>query len=212
MFSIYDSGASTFRGTLEQLYEIGPVRRMRKTDAEGGEGETAPEGGLASSDHEPSQARRAESAYRQALHLKDDREPVYHVRQIMSRTVLTVRPETKLGEAWMQFRENRIRQMPVQGADLRLVGMLDLDNLLEKITIEGGQVRYAPDLPVAEVMSSPVITADPVTDIRRIAKVLADRDLHGVPVVSDQDELVGLVTRGDILRKLANTPPLRLWS
>jgi CBS domain-containing protein len=42
--------------------------------------------------------------------------------------------------------------------------------------------------------------------------VLLDYDLTGIPVVGDGDELVGIVTRGDILRRVIHEPPLSLWA
>jgi CBS domain-containing protein len=64
---------------------------------------------------------------------------------------------------------------------------------------------------VAEVMASPVICADPVTDIRRIARVLLESGLSALPVVDDAGKLAGIVSRGDILRAALADPPLSLW-
>ncbi|MCE1171467.1 MAG: CBS domain-containing protein [Azovibrio sp.] len=60
-------------------------------------------------------------------------------------------------------------------------------------------------------MSSPVVTADPVTDIRRVAQVMLEFDVDGVPVVDAQGLLVGFISRGDILRAVLMDPPLSLW-
>lgn len=64
---------------------------------------------------------------------------------------------------------------------------------------------------VADVMTSPVISADPVTDIRRIAQALLDYHLSGVPIVEEDGKLVGFISRGDILRSVINDPPVSLW-
>ena len=44
-------------------------------------------------------------------------------------------------------------------------------------------------------MSAEVITADPVSDIRRIAKVMLDYRLIALPVIDERNILIGLVSR-----------------
>lgn len=61
-------------------------------------------------------------------------------------------------------------------------------------------------------MSKQVITADPVSDIRRVAQVMQEYHLSGVPIVNDQDKLIGIVPRSDLLRAVTNEPPLNMWS
>ena len=61
-------------------------------------------------------------------------------------------------------------------------------------------------------MTSPVVSTDPITDIRRVAQVLLDYSLPAVPVVSESGELLGIISRGDILRTVVADPPLSLWA
>jgi CBS domain-containing protein len=60
-------------------------------------------------------------------------------------------------------------------------------------------------------MLSPVVSADPVTDIRRIARAMLEFALPGVPVMNETRALVGFVSRGDILRAVIADPPLSVW-
>ena len=64
---------------------------------------------------------------------------------------------------------------------------------------------------VGEVMASPVICADPVTDIRRVARVLLETGLTALPVVDEAGRLAGILSRGDILRAVLSDPPPSLW-
>jgi len=61
-------------------------------------------------------------------------------------------------------------------------------------------------------MVTPVVCADPVTDIRRIAHVLIETGLTALPVVNESQKLLGMVSRGDILRAAVADPPLSLWA
>ena len=66
--------------------------------------------------------------------------------------------------------------------------------------------------PLAEVMISPVPAVLPETDIRRVARVLLDTQLPGLPVVDADEKLLGFVSRSDILKAVVHDPPLDLWS
>ena len=94
----------------------------------------------------------------------------------------------------------------------RLVGMLSVQDLLQFIIIDGDHVRYLRGKRVADAMSQEVITAEPVSDIRRVAQVMREHHLQGVPIVNEQDALIGIVSRSDILRAVAHGSPLSMWS
>ena len=56
-----------------------------------------------------------------------------------------------------------------------------------------------------------VFAAAPVTDIRRIAHVMLERQVDGVPVVNDNGSLLGFISRSDVLKAVITDPPLSLW-
>ena len=56
---------------------------------------------------------------------------------------------------------------------------------------------------VAEVMSQKVMTVGPGTPFKEVAEILLSHDISGVPVVDDQERLVGIVTEADLLSKEA---------
>jgi CBS domain-containing protein len=64
---------------------------------------------------------------------------------------------------------------------------------------------------VAQLMSTPVPSVAPDTDIRRVARVLLDTGLPGLPVIDEQGFVTGFVSRSDILRAVVTDPPLDLW-
>jgi CBS domain-containing protein len=92
-----------------------------------------------------------------------------------------------------------------------LVGIVSERNLLTALNLDEDGVRDALSRRVADVMSSPVVAAAPLTDIRRIARVMLERDVDGVPIVNEQEELAGFISRGDVLRAVITDPPLSLW-
>jgi len=65
---------------------------------------------------------------------------------------------------------------------------------------------------VVDVMWTPVPSVSLDTDIRRVARVLLDTGLPGLPVVQDNGQVIGFVSRTDILRAVVADPPLDLWT
>lgn len=53
-----------------------------------------------------------------------------------------------------------------------------------------------------DVMVSPVITVKPTQSVRDVAKVFTDRKISAAPVVDDNGALVGIVSEGDLLRRV----------
>jgi len=54
-------------------------------------------------------------------------------------------------------------------------------------------------LTAADVMTIGVITVRPETSIHEIAKLLCDHHISGVPVIDDEERLVGIVSEGDLI-------------
>lgn len=67
------------------------------------------------------------------------------------------------------------------------------------------------DRRVSDVMRSPVVASTPLTDIRRIARVMLDFEVNGVPILDESERLVGFISRSDMLRVMMKDPPLSLW-
>ena len=63
-----------------------------------------------------------------------------------------------------------------------------------------------------DVMTSWVATIGPQATVREAAKLMAERRISAVPVVDDKDRLVGIVSEGDLLRRLElGTQPEGSW-
>lgn len=215
MFSIYGVTGQTFHGPLEQLIQVPGVIRAHHARGTAREGEE-PGAGIPPparrTDQDGANYEAAARAYQGMWHRETERGPLYHAYQIMSREVTAVRAESRIEEAWRTLVTGRIRQAPVLDSAHRLVGIVSERDLLTVLNVEGGAVRDVLARTVAEVMASPVVSADPAADIRRIARVLLNTGFTGVPVVNETGEMVGFVSRGDILRAVVADPPLSLWA
>jgi CBS-domain-containing membrane protein len=211
MFAVYDIQGRRFRNSLEQLEKVSAARAGRRVGLRRRQDEDAPQTDTALQAHHETVSAKARQAYRDMLQLKE-REAIVHAHQLMSTPVATAQLSQDIVSAWGELRERDYHQLPVLDERQRIVGMVSEGDLLRYLVLEDAQLSYIRGKTVADVMSAEVITADPVTDVRRIATVMSNYRLSAVPIVDERDALIGLVSRSDILRSVANDPPLSLWS
>lgn len=218
MFAVYGISGPIYQGMLENLGPTPPVVRRGPITALRRVGEQDEATPFAAFGATPGPAgatagpgEQAVAAYQAMLPQSLERGPLYHAEQIMQAEVITVRVSDEVATAWRVLVEHQIRQAPVLDAAGHLVGIVSERNLLTTLNVDAGQVRDVLARRVADVMSTPVVAATPVTDIRRIARVMLDRLVDGVPIVNDTGNLLGFVSRSDILQAVVTDPPLSIW-
>lgn len=206
MFTVYGISGQVFSGTLEAMDRVHHLARARSARAIAEDGE---ELGAEALVGDPTQ--QAVRAYRAMLPEALERGPLVHAGQVMSRPVISVRENATAAAAWRTLRDQHISQAPVLDNAGNLVGIVSERDLLTSIDIDGGEVIENLRRKVRDVMTTPVVAAAPVTDIRRVATVMLKGGVDGVPVVGDDGRLLGFVSRSDVLRAVTQDPPLSLW-
>lgn len=206
MFSIYGVTGQIFSGTLEAMDRVSRLARTRSVRPIARDGDKI---GVEAVVSHPTQD--AVHAYRAMWPEELGRGPLVHVAQAMSRPAITVQADATAADAWRSLRDGRIHQAPFLDATNNLVGMVSGRNLLMVIDIDGSEFIETLRRRVRDVMTTPVVAADPVTDIRRVAAVMLDNGVDGVPVVGANGSLQAFVSRSDVLRAVINDPRLNLW-
>ena len=144
------------------------------------------------------------------------------VKDIMTRELITVSPETEITKAAKILLENRINGVPVIDPFGRLVGVLTQSDLvaqqkgipvpsvftllesyipLTSIKRIDKEMQKIAALTVKEAMTLEPVTVSPETDIEEVAKLMVDNKYHTLPVVED-DKVVGVVGKEDVLKTL----------
>jgi signal-transduction protein with cAMP-binding, CBS, and nucleotidyltransferase domain len=77
-----------------------------------------------------------------------------------------------------------------------IAGIVTERDYLRRVTLEG---RTDKDTAVGEIMTSPVVIANPETTIDECMALMTDRRIRHVPVVED-GEVVGIVSIGDLVK------------
>ena len=117
-----------------------------------------------------------------------------YARDILSRPVVTVRPQTPLREAIALLAERGFAALPVVDDDEHVVGMLSESDALAAESAQTGTN-------VEAVMTSPAEVVEPGTLTGVIAARMLALHLRSMPVV-EAGVLVGIVARRDLLRAL----------
>jgi CBS domain-containing protein len=147
------------------------------------------------------------------------------VADIMTPDPVVVSPETSLNEAIKILAERRISGLPVVDADGKLTGVISETDLmwqetgvtppahfmiLDSVIYLENPARYERELhkalgqTVGEVMTKKnIITVTPDQPVRRAAQLMNDRKVHRLIVVDESKQVVGVLTRGDVVRFMA---------
>lgn len=125
------------------------------------------------------------------------------VRDIMSRPVVRAHPTTSVEEAAAVLVENGYAALPVVEDD-RVVGIVTEADLVRGRIPAGdaGTTAARTSTRVGEVMTTAPLTRVPDSDVADVVCEMLDRRLRAIPIVAD-GELVGIVTRRDVLRCVA---------
>ncbi len=141
----------------------------------------------------------AEKAYQAAMQLEQEAEDICHAYQIMNKPVKTVIPNTSVSQAWEMFKNLNIRHMPVLSPNNKIVGIISDRDLLKYVSVIGQNLQIESEKIIKDIMATDVITSNPMTDIRKIAQMLFEHRISAMPIVDEKDNLVGIITRSDIL-------------
>ena len=148
------------------------------------------------------------SAYKQAE--QHNRQPVYQADQIMSSPVVTLPTKMPLAEARSIFLQKQFRHFLVTDESGLLIGIVSDRDVLSKTTEQVLNGKPQPAT-INQVMSKSVLTASATTSIQEICQVMFNQHIGALPITSDNGEVLGLVTRSDILRSMIEHGPLELW-
>jgi CBS domain-containing protein len=141
------------------------------------------------------------------------------VSTIMTQDVITVSPEESVTEVARLLWENKISGMPVVENE-HVVGMITEYDLIARESEYDGPL-YIPFLDaffrvpgsgdeellrrilatsVRELMSMPVITVESDATVQDVATIMYEERINGIPVVDSENQLLGIVSRADIVR------------
>lgn len=160
-------------------------------------------------------------------------EIMISVQEAMQKDVITLRRIDKIEEAAKILREKKISGAPVVDEDNKMIGIVsegDIMRLLEFHSPNLNLILPSPldliELPIRmkseydeisaglkkaslvltqEIMTRKVVTIAPDKSISDAAELMDSRKVKRLPVVDEKGDMVGIITRGDIIGALVKS-------
>jgi CBS-domain-containing membrane protein len=146
-------------------------------------------------------------------------------RDVMVSPVVTVGLNATVRQVAQVLLDRRISAVPVVDAANKVLGIVTEGDLMHRaeagtersyawwLRALTGDAQLASDyvkshaLKVSDIMTREVVTAAPETPLHDIAMLLEERQIKRVPIVDKQDQLVGIVSRANLLQAIASARP-----
>ncbi len=149
-----------------------------------------------------------------------------NVKDVMSKDPITLKPTATLREAAITLADESVGGCPVVDESGRIIGMLSEVDILEALKTQHKELRMLmpPEITfgisfveiikereaiaafkdvetrtVGDVMTKEVHAVTPEDPVEKVIRIMVEHKIHRIPVVK-ADRLVGIVTRGDVLR------------
>jgi CBS domain-containing protein len=145
------------------------------------------------------------------------------VADVMTSNPIVVQPQTPIKEAIQLLAERRISGLPVVDGEGKLVGVITESDLmwqetgvdpppyiilLDSVIYLQNPARYEKEIhkalgqTVEEVMSEKHITVEPDRALKEAARLMHEKEIRRLPVVDEQGQVIGILTRGDIVQAM----------
>ena len=127
------------------------------------------------------------------------------VGERMSRPVITVQPHIQAQEALAMMKKENVSRFPVVDKRGRMVGLVSQVDLLnaspsDATRLSMWEINYLMSkITVEKCMTRQVITITEDTALEEAARVMADKQIGGLPVVRDE-QVVGMITETDLFK------------
>jgi len=210
MFTVYNNGSVGIRSTADNLYELKNVDQLAQSRHKPDDDIYHNIDDSKKKKQQSSYDKKAVEAYRQMTNI-DTNEIMYHVRDIMKKEILCVNVEQSIQDSYDILNEKKVSQIPILSFGNKIVSMINKKMILNLLVEDLDNSRRIMKKSLEDISLPEVITTDPLSDIRRVAKVMIELKIDAIPVVNEDGILEGLVSKTDIIRAVSNIPNFQFW-
>ena len=144
-------------------------------------------------------------------------------REIMTRNVVTVKKDQPISDLSKLFIENHFNGVPVLDDAGKVIGVVTQSNLIEQnknlhiptvialfdaVLFLESEKKFESDVKkltgskIEDIYHKNPITVYPDTELNEITTIMAEKDVHTLPVL-ENDKLVGIIGKKDVIRAMA---------
>lgn len=127
-------------------------------------------------------------------HALDRRLGSLKVSRIMSTDVASVLPFESIYRARALIVQRHVKSLPVVDDERHVIGIVSITDLFTRDLVELE--------PVESMMTTPVVTLEENAPVAELVGLMTDSGHRHLPIVDDDDRLVGMVTRGELVAVL----------
>jgi CBS domain-containing protein len=130
---------------------------------------------------------------------KEREQQKIYVRDFMTENVSFVQPSETVRDVAKRLTQLDVGSLPVCDEG-RLVGMITDRDIVVRVVAEDRNVSAA----VGDIMTADVVSAHDTDDVASVVKRMQEYEVRRIPVVNDDNELVGIVALADLARSNAS--------
>ena len=126
------------------------------------------------------------------------------ISEWMSRDVITVTPDTSMMKASKILKEKNIRRLPVVDDNGKMVGIVTDRDIKEAspskaTSLDVHELYYLlSEIKIKDIMTKNPFCVNENGTVEKAAVVMREKKVEGLPVVDDDDKVVGIITETDI--------------
>jgi CBS domain-containing protein len=152
------------------------------------------------------------------------------IEAVMNKAVVSLSPDDTILKASLKLSEKNISGAPVVSSEGMLIGIFSEADVFKSMKISKKALRLiypsltsvsvafqeqeteqealaaykeVENLKVGDVMTTEVISARPNEEIRDAIKRMVSKGINRLPVIDENNKVIGIITRGDILKGIA---------
>jgi len=110
--------------------------------------------------------------------------------------VYSITPQHTVGDLVRELTEHKVGALLVRDEDGAIAGIVSERDVVRALAVRESILGD----PVASIMTSEVVTVSQDADVSDLMRLLTERRIRHVPVLDDDDALVGVVSIGDVVK------------
>lgn len=152
------------------------------------------------------------------------------VKEAMEKNVITFHADDKIVDVSQSLRKHKISGAPIIDENNKVIGIISEGDIMRLLEVHSPRLNLilpspldwielpirmkyefdeiaedmnrAASVHISEIMTKEIVSITEDADISDAAKLMDTHSVNRLPVLNDNNELIGIVTRGDIINSM----------